>query len=88
MSASNRNFTGWWNAYGASNTYKPFQGSCAMQGLGWDDHTVQLVNSPCASTSFLLSSRHLDHASFVLHSPEPIDVQINPARSGSPVRPS
>ncbi|GAA5941515.1 hypothetical protein JCM3775_005099 [Rhodotorula graminis] len=46
VSASNRNYTGWWNAYGASNTYKPFQGSCAMQGLGWDDHTVQLVNSP------------------------------------------
>ncbi|GAA5912397.1 hypothetical protein JCM8208_005154 [Rhodotorula glutinis] len=46
VSASNRNFTGWWNAYGASNTFKPFQGSCAMQGLGWDDHTVQLVNSP------------------------------------------
>ncbi|GAA5852454.1 hypothetical protein JCM9279_003453 [Rhodotorula babjevae] len=46
VSASNRNYTGWFNAFGASNTYKPFQGSCAMQGLGWDDHTVQLVNSP------------------------------------------
>ncbi|TNY20777.1 hypothetical protein DMC30DRAFT_446764 [Rhodotorula diobovata] len=46
VSASGRNYTGWWNAYGASNTFQPYQGSCAMQGLGWDDHTVQLVNSP------------------------------------------
>ncbi|BGP49759.1 hypothetical protein JCM10450v2_005664 [Rhodotorula kratochvilovae] len=46
VSAGSRNYTGWWNGYGTSNTYKPYQGSCAMQGLGWDEHTIQLVNSP------------------------------------------
>ncbi|GAA5852483.1 hypothetical protein JCM9279_003465 [Rhodotorula babjevae] len=46
VTASGRNFTGWWNGRGTSNTFNPYQGSCSMQGLGWDGHTVQLVNSP------------------------------------------
>ncbi|GAA5912426.1 hypothetical protein JCM8208_005167 [Rhodotorula glutinis] len=46
VTASGRNFTGWWNGRGTSNTFQPYQGSCSMQGLGWDGHTVQLVNSP------------------------------------------
>ncbi|BGP49771.1 hypothetical protein JCM10450v2_005676 [Rhodotorula kratochvilovae] len=40
------NATGWWNGYGTSNTYKPYQGSCQMKGLRYDKHTIQLVNSP------------------------------------------
>ncbi|GAA6053166.1 hypothetical protein JCM3770_002886 [Rhodotorula araucariae] len=46
VSAGSRNYTGWWNGYGTTNTYKPYQGSCAMYGLGYDEHTVLLVNSP------------------------------------------
>ncbi|GAA5991941.1 hypothetical protein JCM11641_001598 [Rhodosporidiobolus odoratus] len=40
------NYTDWWSGEGSSNTYQPYQGSCTMQGIGYDKHTVQLVNSP------------------------------------------
>ncbi|GAA5852188.1 hypothetical protein JCM8547_006693 [Rhodosporidiobolus lusitaniae] len=42
---SDINSTEWWNAYGTTNTYKPYQGACLMQGLGYDVHTIQYVNS-------------------------------------------
>ncbi|GEM08593.1 hypothetical protein Rt10032_c06g2610 [Rhodotorula toruloides] len=40
------NATGWWNAYGSGNHFQPYAGSCQMQGLGYDSHEIQLVNSP------------------------------------------
>ncbi|GAA5998607.1 uncharacterized protein JCM10292_002820 [Rhodotorula paludigena] len=46
VEASGRNFTAWYNAQGSANVFKPYQGSCSMQGLGFDKHTVQFVNSP------------------------------------------
>ncbi|GAA5894377.1 hypothetical protein JCM6882_007643 [Rhodosporidiobolus microsporus] len=51
------NKTGWWNAYGVTDTFRPYQGSCRMQGLGYDKHTIKLINSPNGSplTSSYLS---------------------------------
>ncbi|KWU41185.1 hypothetical protein RHOSPDRAFT_37295 [Rhodotorula sp. JG-1b] len=40
------NTSGWWNAYGSANFYRPYSGSCSIQGLGYDKHTIQLTNSP------------------------------------------
>ncbi|GAA6020042.1 hypothetical protein JCM10207_006767 [Rhodosporidiobolus poonsookiae] len=44
---TDRNITGWWQAQSDGKTLdKPYQGSCIIQGIGYDTHTVQLVNSP------------------------------------------
>ncbi|GAA5990130.1 hypothetical protein JCM10908_005836 [Rhodotorula pacifica] len=46
VNAGPTNASGWWNAYGSSNFYAPYRGSCKIQGLGYDKHTIQLTNSP------------------------------------------
>ncbi|GAA5833077.1 hypothetical protein JCM11251_006507 [Rhodosporidiobolus azoricus] len=38
--------TGWWQGYAGTDTFRPYQGSCRMAGLGYDKHTVRLINSP------------------------------------------
>lgn len=40
------NVTGWWSAFGSANYFRPYAGSCTIYGLGYDQHTVQMVNSP------------------------------------------
>lgn len=49
------NATGWWNAYGSGNHFQPYAGSCQMQGLGYDSHEIQLVNSPSALAASALA---------------------------------
>ncbi|GAA5893889.1 hypothetical protein JCM5296_004628 [Sporobolomyces johnsonii] len=46
VNTANWNATGWWNANAQANYFRPYQGSCSIQGLGFDTHTVQLVNTP------------------------------------------
>ncbi|GAA6024546.1 hypothetical protein JCM11491_000601 [Sporobolomyces phaffii] len=40
------NASGWWDAGGGATLQNAYQGSCKMQGLGYGEHTVRLVNSP------------------------------------------
>ncbi|TKA56011.1 hypothetical protein B0A53_01714 [Rhodotorula sp. CCFEE 5036] len=46
VNSGSTNTTGWWNAYGSANFYRPYSGSCSIQGIGYDKHTIQLTNSP------------------------------------------
>ncbi|KAK4051963.1 hypothetical protein OIO90_004493 [Microbotryomycetes sp. JL221] len=43
--------TGAWNAFGQTNFFKAYQGSCTIAGLGYDKHTITLTNSPRATTT-------------------------------------
>ncbi|GAA5894367.1 hypothetical protein JCM6882_007641 [Rhodosporidiobolus microsporus] len=38
--------TGWWNGNGVVDTFKPYVGLCRIQGIGYDQHTIRLYNSP------------------------------------------
>ncbi|KAM0786319.1 hypothetical protein ACM66B_001794 [Microbotryomycetes sp. NB124-2] len=38
--------TGAWNAFGQSNFFKAYQGSCTIAGLGYSRHQITLTNSP------------------------------------------
>ncbi|KAK4050260.1 hypothetical protein OIV83_003581 [Microbotryomycetes sp. JL201] len=38
--------TGAWNAFGQTNFFKAYQGSCTIAGLGYSRHQVTLTNSP------------------------------------------
>jgi hypothetical protein len=51
VNSGSTNTTGWWNAYGSANFYRPYSGSCSIQGIGYDKHTIQLTNSPCTPRS-------------------------------------
>ncbi|GAA5907411.1 uncharacterized protein JCM6883_001196 [Sporobolomyces salmoneus] len=40
------NATEWWDASGGATATNAYAGSCFMNGLGYSEHTVRLVNSP------------------------------------------
>ncbi|GAA5954633.1 hypothetical protein JCM3765_003835 [Sporobolomyces pararoseus] len=40
------NATEWWDAAGPATITDAYAGSCQMNGLGYSEHTVRLVNSP------------------------------------------
>ncbi|GAA5851709.1 hypothetical protein JCM3766R1_005680 [Sporobolomyces carnicolor] len=40
------NSTEWWDASGGATQTNAYAGSCQMNGLGYSEHTVRLVNSP------------------------------------------
>ncbi|GAA5979943.1 hypothetical protein JCM5350_005548 [Sporobolomyces pararoseus] len=40
------NATEWWDAAGPATVTDAYAGSCQMNGLGYGEHTVRLVNSP------------------------------------------
>ncbi|GAA5878271.1 hypothetical protein JCM3774_001136 [Rhodotorula dairenensis] len=59
VNAGPTNVSGWWNAFGSANFYQPYRGSCSIQGLGYDKHTVQLANSPYQPKKVYFTGLHV-----------------------------